>query len=718
MVAAVITTAYCGKTSYTLNLAIMSPAATTFRLIILNDAQGEAERLISMFNNAGKPCRAHYINEEQALAKLLEEQSWDLLIAHDATQGVTPATAIKLIRKMNRDLPVILLTDDESSASTTAGMKLGANDVIRLDDDQHLLLATSRELENRQHRQDTRRAERRLKEVERRNQQLLDSSRDGIAFVQDGMYLYANDSFAELFGYNDIDDIECMPIMDMISEQDHENVKRSLKDFSLQQDKHEKNTLSFNAISHSGTHKSVTLELHLSHYDDEPCIQFLLPAKRGSNDVLEAEIEVIKHIDQATGLYNRQHMLEVLEDTVDNATNQEQSTTLLYIDIDQYVQKVQAVVGISCTDAVLAAIAGFIQRHTENGEVNARFADSAFTCLLPSGNMETAIARANTICNEVAEHLFEIENKTLQLTLSIGIALINETSTDGQSVIDQSLKAIEQLRKNNDGIGNGAYVFQHGGGEDKTIIISSIQKALNEEQFRLLFQPIISLRGDDIEHYEVLLRMINDDGEEISPDHFLDTAEAIKACDKIDRWVILETIKSLSEHRKNGSNTQVIINLSSSSVCDDSLAPWLKVAFKASELPPEAVIFQVKEADIIQHLTATRHFVEQLHEIGALFSISRFGCALNPMNALEHVDADHIKVDGSFTQEMQDHPDKSEALDKLMSQLHERQKITIVPLVENASILSKLWQMGVHYIQGHYLQAPADGMNYDFNLED
>src|SRR5690606_33139153 len=125
-----------------------------------------------------------------------------------------------------------------------------------------------------------------------------------------------------------------------------------------------------------------------------------------------------------------------------------------------------------------------------------------------------------------------------------------------------------------------------------------VQKALDENRFKLLFQPILSLRGSEKEHYEVLLRMIDEKGEEISPSSFLSSAAQIGATTKIDRWVVLESIKILSEHRSKGHNTQLIINLSRESLLDTTLPPWLGVAFKAAKLPPDAVVFQVMEIDV------------------------------------------------------------------------------------------------------------------------
>lgn len=697
----------------------MNATTDTFRLIILNNSQEEAQRLISMFQNADRPCRAKQANDGPCLNKLLEEQRWDLLIIYSDTQSFLPVDAIRLIQKLNRDIPVIILADEVEPRLVIESMRQGAKDVVQLDDDQHLIQVVDRELQNRQQRENARRAERRVKDVERRNQRLLGRSRDAIAFIQDGMYLYANDSFAELFGYKDKDEIECMPIMDMIDTKDQSDVKQTLKAFTLHPDSQEYCKLQFNAITQNGDRKLLSVNLSMAHYEEEACIQFIVPDNVVHDEELEAELESVKYTDQATGLFNRQYMLERLEHAIDANANNDETSILLYIDIDNYNENVESVVGISDSDQVLAMIAELLQKKAIENEISARFADNIFASLVPGNRTDLALQHANELCKEVAGHLFEIDKKTLQLTLSVGMVVINETSSNTSMVIEQAIKAVDHVRHQNDikGVGNGAYIYQQGeGGETKNSIID-IQAALEKGQFRLLFQPIVSLQGDDKELYEVIVRMSNEDGKELSPDTFLKADKHAEAIDKIDRWVILETFKHLAEHHKKNSNTHVFITINIQSACNEALFAWLKVAFTASKLPHSKVIFQIKEADITQHLTAVKAFAEALHDIGASFCISHFGCALHPMNLLEHVDADYIKTDSSFIQEMQDNPKDSEALETLMSQLNEHQKVTIIPMVENASVLSKLWRMHAHYIQGNYLQGPSDKMDYDFSNE-
>jgi len=693
----------------------------TIRLLILNDSRPEAERLISMLQNAGKQVRAQHVETPEALSKLLQEKLWDLMIATDGGKIVPTIDAVKQIRRLNKDIPIIIQTDREGSRPRVEGIKLGARDVVELDEDQHLLVTIDRELTNREEREKRRYAERRFSEVSRRNQSLLDSSRDAIAFLQDGMFLYANYSFAELLSYDNRDDLECISLIDIVPDAYHDKLKRFLKEYMLKGSDIDATELKLKALSAKGEERLLDLEVRKDTFEDEPCIQFVVRASNIKTEKLEAQIAVIKTQDSATGLYNKSYMVDVLGKLIDKAVAKEYNSALLHIGIQNFSEMVADKVGVGSTDTVLKAIASHCQSLVKKTDILCRFTDDSFILVAPKINAYKAQERANELGQQMRDHVVDIEGKTLHFNYHIGIAVINETSTDPDTPIGHSLRALELARetaKEDPNVVSSIYE-PDAPQDDETNMSDQVADALRLGKFKLLFQPILSLRGSDKEHYEVLLRMIDNDGELISPNDFLSTALRIGALTKIDRWVILESIKLLSEHQKNGHNTRLLINLSQDSLADKTLTPWLKVAFKAADLSPESIIFQLREVDINDHLNFAVEFSKQLEALGCHLSISHFGCAMNPFKALESVKSNYIKVDGSFTQDIQnnDTEEAAQSLNELVSELHQQDKITIVPFVENASVLSKLWQSGVHYIQGFYLHGPSPEMNYDFDME-
>lgn len=696
----------------------------TIRLLILNDSRGEAERLISMLQNSGHPTRAQHVESEEGLVKLLQDQPWDVVIGLDSTQNLPPSVAIKQIRRLSKDVPMILLSDEEGSQAIVEGLKMGAVDVVRLDEDQHLLLVIARELQNRENRSQQRMAERRFKEIERRNQQLLDSSKDGIAFIQDGMFLYANQSFADALGYKSCDDIECMPVIDVIATNDQERVKDFLKDFTIRGSDIDSNKMSIEVVSENGETRAINTEIRKSQYEEELCIQFIVKTNGSANsEHLEAQLQQIRHQDLATGLLNKNHLIEQLEKTVDDAVANNTTAALLCIQITDFMETVQSKVGLASADIVLGTVADHAKSMIKDNEVLCRFSEDSFMLLCNGTAPDAAQARAEAIANELGQHIVDIDGATLQFIYHLGVALINETTSNSDTPISNALKAVdlvqEKAKKDSSVL---ACTYEEPTNNDDTgrsakEVTRMVQKALDQGRFRLLFQPILSLRGSDKEHYEVLLRIVDEDGNGVSPDDFLDVAAENGMTTKIDRWVILEAIKILAKHRSQGHNTRLILNLSRESVKDTTLPPWLGVAFKAAKLPADAIVFQLSEVVVNDHINLAKSFTEQVTNLGSECCISHFGCALNAFNALQHVKAQYIKIDGSFTRELQSASGEPAALNDLVSNLHQHEKITIVPFVENASVLSKLWQSGVHYIQGYYLQGPAESMDYDFDTE-
>ena len=529
------------------------------------------------------------------------------------------------------------------------------------------------------------------------------------------MYLYANDSFAEMLGHDDRDGIEFTPIMDSIDPKNHSHVKKVLKHFLLQKNPENDHVLQFTALLPDGSKKEVTAELFSSEYEDEPCTQLVYYAKLENQELIEAELENIKHTDTLTGLYNRAYLIETVEKTVDYVNESDVAKAFIFIDVDYFSRKVKNTINITETDILLKNIADIISSHYTEKDIVARASDHSFAIITNQNDPDILLESNKSLCEKFANHLFEIGKKTLQITLSIGISLINETTVDSQTLIHHTLQSIESLRKNQDG--NGVNIY-HKDAEEGEVLACSFKTALENDDFALLFQPILSLRGEDTERYEVLLRMIIDD-KEISPTQFLNIARSLKLSTKIDRWVLLQAIKQLKSAAKIGKPLQQFINLTMESMCDNSLLPWLKVAVDALNIETKCIVFQAREIDITQHLTAVKAFVEKANAMGIEFCITNFGGTSNDsLKIFKYVDAKYIKVDGRLSTELQENPENTQALEELITALHEKNKITTIPHVERASILSKLWQIGAHCIQGNYLQPPSPKMDYEFSTEE
>jgi diguanylate cyclase (GGDEF)-like protein/PAS domain S-box-containing protein len=691
----------------------MQKNTATVHLLILDPSQNDAESVVSLLRNAGRATRAHRITSEEDLEENLKSGTWDLLLARDVEQEFTPDDALAMVKRMDKDVPFILMSEDYSRERAVGLMKAGAQDIVPYQYSDHLVLVVKRELAALEERRRRRLLESHLRESEQRCQLLLESSKDAIAYINDGMHIYANQSYMEFLGYDDIDELICIPVLDTLTPESQEKYKEFMKSF--QEKGKDGMTLTCVAKRSDEEELNVIMSVSAATYDGETCTQIVLQPEHNDAE-LEEKLKKISSQDLLTGLFNRQYFMESLSQAVARAGKENESGAIAYIALDNFMG-MKSRVGIAGADLLLGDLATLLREKSGDNMVLARLSDDAFCIMCLPCEEQAMTEQCEAIRKAIEDHLFDINGRTVQITVSIGVAMITENSPKAPDLLGRAHTASSELRKK-EGFeqGNGVLVYDPTDYEvlDESNSTEAIQKALDDNRFRLLFQPIINLRGEGEEHYEAFVRMLDKDGKEVSPYDILPPMGPSDMAIKIDRWVILQTIKQLSSHRGRGHDTRLFLNVTAETLQDKTFASWLSVALKAARLPGESLIFQIREGDANNFMKPAREFAKSVHELHSRVSISQFGCALNPFNTLKHIDVDYVKVDGSFTEEIQKSDKAKEEIKEMVKSLQSAGKLTIIPLVENAGVLATLWQAGVNYIQGYYLQAPVPEMNYDF----
>jgi diguanylate cyclase (GGDEF)-like protein/PAS domain S-box-containing protein len=688
----------------------MAHEKTTIRLLILDDSQNEAERLVSLFRNAGRATRGHRLTSSDDLASTLQ-QTWDLLIAAPRCSHLDPAEVLGAIRRQAKDIPFIQLVAGDDSDAITEALSLGAQDALPQDEDERLVLVANRELANLEQRRARRVAEIALRESEKRCQLLLDSSVDAITYVHDGMHIYANRAYLELFAYEDADELEGMPMIDLIAPGDQAGFKDFLKRY-LRSEGHAELTCS--GVKTDGKAFTAHMSFSPATYDNEPCMQVVIRAEL-SNTALEERLREISRQDLLTGLYNRSYFIELLDMAAQRAVTAGQPSCLAYIRVDHYA-RLLGKIGLAGIDLLITDLASLLRTDFSADAQLARFGDDVFVVLQAGLTPEQAQPALASLLKKVESHLFEISGRTIQTSLSIGVAGLNETTPNAQQVVDRAQRSADALNE-----GNALKLFdpadELAAAANRGDIVAMAQQALANNSLRLLFQPIISLRGDNQEHYEVFLRLLTPQGDEVPAADFLSAAQNTELSEKIDRWVILNAIQRLVEHRNTGHQSCLFVHLSSASLLDQTLLPWLSQTLQETRLPADALILQFSEPDAIAYMKQAKALTQGLAQLHCQVALSQFGCSLNPFNTLKHLHIDFVKVDGSFAQDLTQ-VENQKTLKILLASLHAQAKLTIVPDVANASMLATLWQVGVNYIQGDYLQGAIQSMNYDFSADD
>ena len=688
-------------------------------LLILDKSQNEAEKLVSLLRNAGIPTRANRIEDEEAMVEALEQQSWDLFIAREEDADFDLDQAMGHIKAKDKDIPFIVLSSDYVADEIVAHLKAGAKDVVPSENEDHIVAVVKREIGNLRDRRKLRHLEVQIHDVEHRCELLLDSSKDAIAYINDGMHIYANGSYMSFLGYDDIDELICIPVLDTFTGESQQTFKELSKQFYEDEDFKPIENAECVTLREDGNEIPALISLSEASYDGERCLQIIVRPKENNAELAE-KLKEMSQVDLVTGLYNRQYFMDCLHSAKESALKDSTSFAVFYLTIDQF-QTIKANLGIADADVILRDAAHFMKDAlADNTDLSlARLSDDVLGIIGPCGGIEDAREQGESFRKSIEDHLFEVEGKSVELTFSIGATLITDNAPNIKDILGRAQVASEEVRKlEGHENGNGVHVYkpnQEKVLDDHDVAITMIEQALDDNKFKLLFQPIISLRGEGQEHYEAFVRMIDDKGEEVSPYEFLPPSGPSQVANKIDKWVILQTVKHLSEHRSQGHDTRLFINLCGETLQDAGFTSWLNVALKAARLPGDSLIFQVSEANAITYMKQAKEFEKGLRTLHCNFSVNQFGRALSPFNLFKHISPDYIKLEGSFTQDMQKGDTEKENVKEMIQTLQSMDKKTIVPLVESASLLSTLWQAGVNYIQGYYLQAPSTEMNYDFN---
>ncbi|MFT7338869.1 MAG: PAS domain S-box-containing protein, partial [Marinobacter maritimus] len=288
----------------------MQKQNATVHLLILDPSQNDAESLVSLLRNAGKATRAHRITSEEDLEEALKNGNWDLLLARDIEQEFTADNALAMIRRMDKDIPCLFLTEQESRERTVAVMKAGAQATVQSGHDDLLVLKAKRELAALEDRRRRRALESHLREAEQRCQLLLESSKDAIAYINDGMHIYANQSYLEFLGYDDIDDLMCVPVLDTLTPESQTDYKTFMKSFA--EKGQDGMTINCTAKRSDDHELNVTMSVSGATYDSEVCTQIVLQPEH-SDAELEEKLREISSQDLLTGLYNRQYLMKELE---------------------------------------------------------------------------------------------------------------------------------------------------------------------------------------------------------------------------------------------------------------------------------------------------------------------------------------------------------------------------------------------------------------------
>jgi len=237
----------------------------------------------------------------------------------------------------------------------------------------------------------------------------------------------------------------------------------------------------------------------------------------------------------------------------------------------------------------------------------------------------------------------------------------------------------------------------------------AVRAALEEGRLRLLFQPIVALHAEPVPIHEVLLRMRGPDGRELLPRDFLPAAARGGLMPEVDRWVLTRACDLLAEHRAKGEALQFLVKLDGQSL-EPGLSVWVGQRLRERELEPHGLILELREADAARDLPTAIGLLQRLGELGCGTALSHFGTEPSSLERLEALQPDYVKLAPSLVARLSEDPRQEATVRVMVQSAHQAGVKVIATFVQEASTLTTLWQCGVDYIQGYFLQRPEEAL--------
>jgi diguanylate cyclase (GGDEF)-like protein/PAS domain S-box-containing protein len=411
--------------------------------------------------------------------------------------------------------------------------------------------------------------------------------------------------------------------------------------------------------------------------------------------------------DPLTGLHNRREFNAILERHLSRAKRYGGEGAVLWMDLDGF-KEINDGLGHKVGDELLASLAHRMKSTIRESDVLARLGGDEFAILYPNVDSTRAQIAATRLLDAIRRHTANIQGQAIRTTASMGIVLFPEHGMQPTELLMQADMAMYRAKEQ----GRNRFcvyspeVENLEAPEQRIDWLRLVREALENDGFILYAQPILDLRTDEITRYEILLRLLDRDGNVIPPGAFLDIAEQFGLSGDIDRWVLGRTTEILSNSEIMGKGISFAINLSPRTMTDKEFLELISGMPALSVIGPVRLVMEITETAAIYNIHVAKDFLRALRGRGYEFALDDFGMGFSSFYQLKNLDVDYLKIDGSFIRNLSHDPVDKHLVLAMVHLARSLGKQTIAEFVEDQEILDILREIGVDCAQGFHIGRP------------
>ena len=679
---------------------------STINVLIASELVSDGALLVNSLRKEGYNVHAESVADESHLRERLLSVRWDILFLFPGPQLLPITRLISLINEVAQDICFISLgklydEEGELLALPDNGVVCTKHDLNKPKEAAVLLRTVRQQLSNLNARRELRKTTTELTELRERYQLLLMSASDAVAYLHEGLFQYANQAYLDLFGFESEAQLKQHTFLDLVDEQDVARVRKFLNGTASSTE----SPCVFLANTAPNSLTRLSLECAQSVFEDEPSIQIIIRPVAG-NIAQQQRLKNQDSLDLLTNLLNRSAMHAKIDRAIANGVYEQINSAAILLKLDQF-QDFHLVSGKSTANLLLADVAKLISDNTPADAAVGHLGDAEFIILLSKETEYSQDQFLGDLCTALNTGLHTLSAQGSKLQFNAGIAIVNELTPSASAVIDRarhnltvrSNQISSKQDEKSDAYGTAAKMFKR------------LEEAFEQEDFILVFQPIVNLKEDGVERYEVRIRL-QDKENLIYPPRFLELANQHGLGERIDRWVCEHSLNLLAT--RDNPALKLTINLTHNSITSSEFLPWLRSQLQQKHIAADQISLQISELDIVSSPKQVKRFCDQVKTLGFTLSITHFGCTYTSLNSLPLEEATFIKLDRSLLDDIDKDSEQRDKLNSAVNSLHARGLLVIAPMIDSIDLLPLLWQANVNFVQGNCLQEPSANLDFSF----
>jgi diguanylate cyclase (GGDEF)-like protein/PAS domain S-box-containing protein len=419
----------------------------------------------------------------------------------------------------------------------------------------------------------------------------------------------------------------------------------------------------------------------------------------------EAQLRHLVDHDKLTGLLDRHSFERELSRHIAYAARYGNGGSVVTLGVDNF-KYLNDSLGHWAGDELLRAVVRLIMDRLRRTDVLARVGGDVFAALLHGTGAEKARAVAEDLLERVRTHPFVIAGQGLRVTMSAGVASLDQRTITGAELLAETDAAMYQAK---DAGRDRVAIYTPDGDADaaaRRLWTERVRQATEKGLFMLVYQPIVDLQSGGTTQAELLLRMRGEEGDVIPPGAFLATAERFGLIQGIDRWVAQQAIRLIAAHRKRGRSLTLEVNLSAKTMSDSDFCVHVEREVNASGVDPSNLIFEVTETAAVADIETARRFAQTLTGLGCRFALDDFGAGFASFYYLKHLPISYLKIDGEFIRELPHTRTDQLVVQALVDVCRGLEIKTVAEFVGDQETVDMLRALRVDYAQGFYLGRP------------